>query len=108
MPRAASRPSASAQTTRVGAIQRNGSYTVTWEEGGSCLTVNGTWSTGVGSRSWSTTATDLAACEGSCLEGTLSFERADAHYSLTFQSSGQVQFTTASGESGTISGTCGQ
>jgi len=99
---------ASAQTTRFGSLQRTGSYTVTWEDGASCLQVDGTWSTSLGARSWDTTATALTACDGSCLVGTLTFARTGSSYALSFLAGGEVEWTTSSGKTGTIQLPCGQ
>jgi hypothetical protein len=82
-----------------------GNYTVTWDM--TCVTLNGMWSTTTGTRTRSTTVTNLKKCQGHCPSGTISHTFAvGSILTITFDGSAVAQWTLGQTVSGTVALTC--
>jgi hypothetical protein len=90
-------------------ITRNGSYTLTWDDATACGTLNGAWSTGLNSATWSTSITNYAQCAGFCPKsGLLSHTGGISHttWTVTFDGSAQAKWTSSKGPSGVFGLLC--
>ena len=97
--------SASAQTTRFGELTWEGDYTVTWNESGTCMDLDGSWEAGFGRDAFQVTLNNLSACSGSCPEGTITYEGPGGTGTLEM-SDGLLSWTTSRGRSESLDLTC--
>ena len=91
------------------AITRNGSYTLTWDDASMCGTLDGAWSTQIGSNTWSTSIANYAQCKYHCpSSGTLSHTGGLSKVTITvsFDGSSNATWSTSRGHSGTIALFC--
>lgn len=90
-------------------FRRVGEYTASWD--GSCLDLDGVWSTSAFARTWSTTVADFRHCTGRCPEPggtvTLSGDILGAPYTLTYDGDATARWSNANGRSGVIPVACG-
>lgn len=93
---------------RGAAIERNGSYTVTWDAATECITLDGTWETTVGLRTWNTAVTAFKKCAGACpaAGGSIVVSATRLTVSLSYDGSATAQWT-ANNRSGTVKLLCG-
>ncbi|MEW5738550.1 MAG: hypothetical protein AB1938_06460 [Myxococcota bacterium] len=93
---------------RGASLERQGSYTVTWDEASGCLTLDGVWETKVALRSWTTTVTAFKKCAGACpaAGGSIVVEAARLTVTLTYDGSSTAAWT-ANNRSGTVKLLCG-
>jgi hypothetical protein len=90
-------------------ITRHGSYTLGWDDASECASLDGAWSTGIGSDTWSTSIAGYAQCKGHCpTSGTLSHTGGFSKVTVTvaFDGSGAARWSTSRGRSGTIALFC--
>jgi len=91
------------------AINRNGGYTLTWDDASMCGTLDGAWSTMIGSDTWSTSIANYAQCKAHCpSSGTLSHTGGISKLTVTvtFDGSAAAKWSTSRGRSGTIALFC--
>jgi hypothetical protein len=91
------------------AIARNGSYTLTWDDASMCGTLDGAWSTQIGSDTWSTAIAGYAQCKYHCpSSGTLTHTGGISKVTVTvkFDGSADATWSTSTGRSGTIALFC--
>lgn len=94
---------------RGNAITRHGAYTLTWDDATDCGALDGSWSTGIGSATWSTSISGYAQCKGHCPSGgTLSHTGGLSGVTVTvrFDGSADARWSTSRGRSGTIALFC--
>jgi hypothetical protein len=89
-------------------IERQGNYTVTWNAATGCLTLEGTWETKVGQRSWTTTVTSFKKCAGACpaAGGSIVVSAARLTVTLTYDGTSTAAWT-ANNRSGNLKLLCG-
>jgi hypothetical protein len=95
---------------RGNAITRNGNFTVTYDLSDECRTLNGAWSTVVGSATWSTTISGLERCGTDCPKsgGTLVHTNgAGKTLTVAFDGSNSAAWSYSGGRSGTVTMYCG-
>jgi hypothetical protein len=91
------------------AIARKGSYTLTWDDASLCGTLDGSWSTQIGSDTWSTGIAGYAQCKSHCpSSGTLTHTGgiSKVTVTVTFDGSATATWSTSRGRSGTIALLC--
>jgi len=92
-------------------IERNGSYTVTWDAATECLTLDGTWQTTVARRQASTVVTAFKKCAGACpaAGGSIVYTGAFGNVvTVTYDGSATAQWTSsANNRSGAVKLLCG-
>jgi hypothetical protein len=84
-------------------ITRNGSYTLAWDDATDCGTLDGAWSTGIDSATWSTSIANYAQCKDHCpTSGVLTHTGGLSHitWTVTFDGSAQAKWTSSRGPSG--------
>jgi hypothetical protein len=87
------------------AIVHDGDYTATWDA--SCVSIDGAWSTEVGEKGRSTTAS-VMRCAGQCPTGAITRDTfAGRTISITFDGSATATWTTSAGKTGTFPLACG-
>src|SRR5262249_8177269 len=88
-------------------ITRTGNYTVGWDTAAGCLSLDGSWMTTVGARTWTTAVTSFRRCQNQCpSSGTIDYHGGFcAHVTLTFNGSAVAQWTTTNA-SGTVNLLC--
>jgi len=97
-------------SARGNSFLRHGDYTASWDPGTSCLGLDGSWSTVVGARTWSTDVVAFEKCGDSCpaegghvsYHGGLSGVTVD----VDFDGSASAAWETSNGQSGTVSMDC--
>ncbi len=89
-------------------LTHDGDYTVVYDRTTECLTVNGTWSTGVGTKSSTTTVTNFARCKGACpTSGTIVHDTVRGSIvTVTYSGAATASWATSAGRSGTLSLMC--
>jgi hypothetical protein len=90
-------------------ITRQGSYTLTWNDASQCGTLDGAWSTGIDSATWSTSITGYAQCKDHCpSSGTLSHTGGISHvtWTVTFDGTATAKWSSSRGRSGTFGLLC--
>ena len=86
-------------------IIHDGDYTATWDA--TCVSVDGSWSTSVGEKSRSTTAS-VMKCENACPSGTITRDTfLGRTITITFDGTNVAKWETSAGRSGTINLPCG-
>jgi hypothetical protein len=97
---------------RGNSITHAGSYVVTWDVEAACMTLEGSWQTQIGARTWWTEVTDFARCAGECPQagGRIVHYRAirDVTVTVDFDGTAAAQWQTSRGRSGTVNLFCGQ
>lgn len=85
-------------------MQRTGVYDVIWQEGDSCLTLEGSWDTEVDERPWTTEVIDYTACENQCPEdgGKVVW----GGLTVSFDGSDQARWEGLRGRTGTVELEC--
>lgn len=87
-------------------IERDGSYTLTWNPTTRCATLDGHFETVAGTRSFETTVTGLSRCAGQCpgAGGEIVHEVGEEGRGLTisFDGTSEASWTSTDGASGTI------
>lgn len=97
--------STSAQTSRGRTISHSGNYTAGWD--GSCLSLNGSFTTQIGLLGWSTTIANYKRCQGMCpASGTVVITAGANTATVTFANSATVTFTDNKGNTGTVTLQC--
>jgi hypothetical protein len=88
------------------AIERSGSYEVSWDS--SCMTLEGTWSTTIGLLRTSTRVEQLRKCTGMCpSSGTVRHEGLrDRTLTISFDGSNSASWSGSDGKSGTVELDC--
>lgn len=89
---------------------RSGDYTATWDSGSECFGLDGSWSTTIGARRWSTDVVAFEKCGDSCpaegghvsYHGGLSGVTID----VDFDGSAEASWETSNGRSGTLALYC--
>ncbi len=90
-------------------ITRNGSYTLTWDAASACATLDGAWSTGINSATWSTSISNYAQCAAHCpTSGLLTHTGGLSHitWTVSFDGSAQAKWTSSRGPSGVFGLLC--
>lgn len=86
-------------------IIHDGDYTATWDA--TCVSVDGSWSTEVGEKSRSTTAS-VMKCQNACPTGTITRDTfLGRTITITFDGTNVATWETSAGRSGTVSLPCG-
>jgi hypothetical protein len=100
--------SASSGTTALGrAVSHEAEYTVARAIGTGCSSLDGTWTTTRGARTWTTTAVSYLRCSRHCPSGTLTHTRpSGATTTFTFDGTDVARYARSSGRSGTITLRC--
>jgi hypothetical protein len=91
-------------------VARQGSYTVTWDSASMCATLDGNWSTQIGTAVWSTAVSGFAQCKDACpAHGTIAHTGGLSHVTVTvtFDGSAVARWSTSNGVSGTVNLLCG-
>ncbi|MGK3975115.1 hypothetical protein WMF38_25825 [Sorangium sp. So ce118] len=92
-------------------IEREGSYTARWDPEGSCFSLDGTWSTHAGSRTWSTEVSGFERCAAQCPAAGGTVEHAGGLSGVTvtiaFDGSDSAAWSSSRGRSGTLDLSCG-
>jgi len=87
------------------AITHDGDYTASWDA--SCVSLDGMWSTEVGEKSRSTTAS-VKRCLGACPTGTITRDTfLGRTITITFDGTSTATWTTSAGRSGSFRLACG-
>ncbi len=91
-------------------LTRNGTYVVTYNLETECLTVNGSWKTGVGARESTTAVTGYTRCKGSCpTSGAIVHETARGPIvTLAYSGAASAAWSTSGGRSGSVDLMCGK
>ena len=96
---------------RGNSVERQGSYTITWDAATQCATLDGSWSAeGSGGRSRSTTVSGLERCADQCPSAggeIVHTGRRNVTVTLSFDGGDQASWTTSNGKSGTVDLSCG-
>jgi hypothetical protein len=90
-------------------LTRQGSYTLTWDDASECGTLDGAWSTGIGSATWSTSISGYAQCKGHCpTAGTLAHTGglSKVTVTVTFDGTAGAKWSSSRGRAGVISLLC--
>ena len=90
-------------------ITRKGSFTLAWDDATQCGSINGAWSTGINSATWSTSISNYAQCEGFCPKsGVLSHTGGISHttWTVTFDGTAQAKWASSKGPSGVFGLLC--
>jgi hypothetical protein len=89
---------------------RNGSYTLSWDTYAGCATLDGTWSTQVLGRTWSTTVDGFSKCQDRCpaAGGTIKYTGglSGVTVNVNFDGSATANWDTTRGEVGQIALFC--
>lgn len=95
---------------RGGKIDRDGTYTMTWNATTECVTVDGTWTTKAGLRTSTTVVAGYQRCKGTCpaAGGTITNTTGRVVITLTYDGSATAAWSTAAGRSGTVNLQCGK
>jgi len=97
--------STSAQTARGRTITHSGNYTAGWD--GSCLTLNGAFTTQIGLIGWNTSIANYKRCQGMCpASGTVVITAGANTATVTFAGGATISYTDSKGDSGTVTLTC--
>ncbi|WP_437537682.1 hypothetical protein WME79_18755 [Sorangium sp. So ce726] len=92
-------------------IEREGSYVARWEAERSCLSLDGSWSTRAGARTWSTQVSGFERCVAECpaAGGTIELTggRSGVTVTINFDGSDSATWSSSSGPSGTLDLACG-
>ncbi|HEX2571951.1 MAG TPA: hypothetical protein VH877_20580 [Polyangia bacterium] len=90
-------------------FRRVGDYTASWD--GSCLDLDGVWTTSAFGRTWSTTVANYRHCTGRCPEVggtiTLSGDILGGPITLSYDGDSTARWATANGRSGVTPVACG-
>lgn len=94
---------------RGGKLDRNGSYTITYDSTTECVTVNGTWTTKAALRTSETVVAGYQRCKGTCpaAGGSIVNTTGRAVVTLSYDGSAVANWSTAAGRSGTVNLRCG-
>ena len=88
------------------AIEHDGSYTVSWDEATQCGSLDGSWSTTIGSGDRDSTA-NISRCAAGCPTGTLTHKYlADITLTLTFDGTATADWSLSTGATGTFALSC--
>ncbi|MFT3711275.1 MAG: hypothetical protein QM817_26895 [Archangium sp.] len=95
---------------RGGKIDRNGTYTITYDTTAECVTVDGTWTTKAALRTSSTTVAGYKRCKGTCpvAGGTITNTTGRTVITLAYDGSAVASWNTSGGRSGTVNLQCGK
>ena len=91
-------------------ITRKGDYTASWNTSTECATLDGAWSTTIGTAVWSTTVAGYARCKSACpTAGTITHTGGLSHETLTlkFDGSADAGWSSTRGDSGSVVLFCG-
>ena len=86
-------------------ITRQGGYTLTWDDASQCGTLDGAWSTVIGTATWSTSIDNYAQCKARCpTSGVLSHTGglSKTTWTVTFDGTASAKWASSRGRSGTI------
>lgn len=99
--------SSSATTARGGQVAHTGSYTASWD--GSCVSLDGAFTTRVGLISWATVVAGYKRCQNSCPQsGTVSISANNGSATVVnFNGSASATYTTSDGKVGSFMLGCG-
>lgn len=90
-------------------FRRVGEYTASWD--GTCLDLDGVWTTSAFGRTWNTTVADFRHCTGRCPEEggtvTLSGDVLGGPITLRYDGDNSARWTNANGRSGVLLVACG-
>lgn len=91
-------------------IDHNGNYTITWDTGSECGSIDGMWSTEFSNSTTSATRSNdvnLMRCAGGCPTGTVVHHFLGGQtLTVTFDGTATASWATSGGKSGTINLTC--
>ncbi len=92
-------------------LDRDGSYTLTWNVATGCFELDGTWTTEGTERALTTTVTEFASCPGQCpsggtIERAFDGVRRDIEVTVSFDGSAAAEWQS-SDASGTVNLACG-
>lgn len=91
-------------------IDHNGNYTITWDTGSQCGSIDGMWSTEFSNSSASATRSNdvsLMRCAGGCPTGSVVHHFLGGQtLTITFDGTATATWQTSGGKSGTINLTC--
>jgi hypothetical protein len=95
---------------RGGKVDRNGTYTITYDSTAECVTVDGSWSTRTGVRTSSTVVAGYKRCKGTCpvAGGSITNTTGRTVITLTYDGSAVASWSTSGGRSGTVNLQCGK
>lgn len=95
----------SATGPRGATITREGDYTVGWDEGSSCMSLDGSWSTTSGGLTWTTSVSGYSRCGEGCpaAGGSISYTGGYSGVTITvdYDGSSQASWSSSRGRSGT-------
>ena len=95
----------SAVTARGQRISHSGNYTAAWD--GTCLTLNGAFSTQIGLLGWSTAITNYKRCQGMCpASGSVVITAGTSSATVTYSGSATAMYKDDKGNSGTVTLSC--
>jgi hypothetical protein len=86
-------------------ITRQGGYTLAWDDASQCGTLDGAWSTVIGTATWSTSIDNYAQCKARCpTSGVLSHTGglSKTTWTVTFDGTASAKWASSRGRSGTI------
>ena len=98
------------KTGRGRAYERTGSWTLAWDVGGECVSIDGTATGKIGEKETETTVTGFQKCKDACpASGTLVVKDAASgdQISLTYDGSDRAKFTGVRGGTGSVALLCG-
>lgn len=100
--------SASGTGSRGVTLTRNGTYPVTYDLETECITVNGSWKTGVGTRDSTTTVSNYARCKGACAtSGSIVHEAVRGPIvTIAYSGASTAAWSTSGGRSGSLDLRC--
>lgn len=97
------------KTGRGRAYERTGSWTLSWDVGGECVSIDGTATGKIGAKETETTVTGFQKCKDACpTSGTLVVKDATSgdQVSLTYDGSSKATFTGVRGGTGQVALLC--
>ena len=95
---------------RGGSLSREGTYTVTYDPTAECVTLDGSWTTKVSTRTATTVVAGYKRCKGTCpaAGGTIVHTQGRVMtVTMTYDGSAVASWATAGGRSGTVNLKCG-
>jgi hypothetical protein len=91
------------------ALEREGTYTVTYDTTSGCHTIDGTWTTKAGALSSSTVVAGYARCQAACPKAggsVVHTTRAGKVFTLTYDGTASAEWSASTGRTGTVALSC--
>ncbi len=96
------------ETARLGNLDWTGQVSAEWEEGGDCVTLNGTWTAAYEAATWTVQATDFRVCSSGCPTGRLTAQGPRRTYTFEITEDGRLSWTADGDRSGSLDLACRQ